>query len=591
MEVNQLKIVFFSPHADVWVHAFPEALVAESLRQRGHKVVYVGCGRDFGEYCVPMRASALAPNSSPDSKRSVCARCERRRDLLRDRFQLQGYDLGSLLDPADVARAESIVDRATPETFLDIILDGVEVGRSALSTYILSFKKGDLRFSQNEWAFFKIELRNTLKSFFACRSLLAREKPDRILLYSSGYSVNLVWCLLAERMGVPFYYMNAGANLSDRLQKLVISRGHSLQRRLLTFWDTYRDIPCAPSTADYVTDHLVEVMHGRSVFVYSSGRTESADSARNYFGVREGQRVLLATMSSYDELFAAQITGLFPTEFELLFPRQVDWILACIAWVRSKPDLFLIVRVHPREFPNKRDSVKSDHALELERALVDLPDNVRINWPSDDVSLYDLAKITDVCLNSWSSVGKEMSMFGVPTVLYNEDLVFYPADLNLLGTSPQRYFACIEEALARGWNAECMRKAFRWQALEDQYSRLDISDGFRRKESVRATLAVRVVNRLRRKVDPDFAERADCNNRPPVLRAGSRISKLVESGADSVVSILDPREIATASLEEETESLRRQARRIAVALYADIDAARRSNGLGAHLCRFAEGDQ
>ena len=71
---------------------------------------------------------------------------------------------------------------------------------------------------------FCIELGNTVRSFLACQKVLDRERPDRVVLYSSGYSVNLVWCLLAEKRGIPFYYMNAGANLSDRLQKLVIAR-------------------------------------------------------------------------------------------------------------------------------------------------------------------------------------------------------------------------------------------------------------------------------------------------------------------------------------------------------------------------------
>src|SRR5690606_6941171 len=98
-------------------------------------------------------------------------------------------------------------------------------------------------------------------------------------------------------------------------------------------------------------------------------------------------------------------------------------------------DLFLIIRVHPREFPNKRDSLKSDHALELEQTLSELPENVRVNWPSDNISLYDLAQIMDVCLNSWSTAGKEMGTLGIPVVLYSADLVFYPADLNYLAVS------------------------------------------------------------------------------------------------------------------------------------------------------------
>jgi hypothetical protein len=585
----RLKIVFFAPHAALWVHAFPEALVAEALAQAGHRIVYVGCDRVFSRFCVPMRANKLDPDAPDDAKAAVCDRCERNKTLLRTRFGFDGYDIGSVLTEEDRAEADRILLEARPATFLRIVLDGVEIGRAALSTYLLTFKKSNLDFSPSEWAVFSLELRNTLYSYFACRRVLDRERPDRVMLYSSGYSVNLVWCLLAEARNIPFYYMNAGANLSDRLQKLVISRGHSLQRRLLTHWDRYRDKPSSPATLRYVTDHLVEIMKGRSPFVYSTGGALEGTAVRGYFGLEDGQKVLLATLSSYDEVFAAQVTGLFPTDFELLFPRQVDWVHACIEWVAARPELALIVRVHPREFPNKRDAVKSDHARELEAAFVDLPRNVRINWPTDNVSVYDLAKITDVGLNGWSTVGKELSLLGIPVVLYTQDLIFYPSELNLLGTDRESYFRCIDQALAEGWSIERMRRAFRWQALEDRYSRIDISDGYHYKEHQPGPLWRRAGNRLRRAVDPDAMQKLDCRRRPASLRAQPVIAALLERAADSVLDVVRPEDFDSTNVDEETTGLREQARRLYRALYGDRPSEPARDTLGGKLWRFAAG--
>ncbi len=582
---SPLKVVFFAPHAELWVHAFPEALVAEALVQSGHEVLYVGCDRQFSRFCVPMRANKLEPDAPLNEKSNVCERCERNKTLVREQFGFGGYDIGAILTQEDRSEVERIVTAASPKNFLDIIIDSIEIGRAALSTYLLVFKKSDLDFSPSEWAVFSLELRNTLYSFFACRRVLDRERPDRVMLYSSGYSVNLVWCLLSENRDIPFYYMNSGANLSDRLQKLVISRGHSLQRRLLNYWDLYRDKPCSTATLHYVTDHLVEVMKGRSPFVYSIGGVLEGDAVRRYFGVSAQQKVLLATLSSYDELFASQVTGLFPSDFELLFPRQVDWIRACIDWVALRPELFLIARVHPREFPNKRDAVKSDHARELEAAFAELPGNVRINWPSDNVSFYDLAKIVDVGLNGWSTVGKELSLLGIPVVIYTQDLIFYAPDLNLLGTDHESYFGCIEAALDEGWSAERMRRAFRWQALEDRYSRIDISDGFHFKEHQPGPLWRRAANRLRRSIDPVAMQKMDCRRRPAVLGARPVIAGLVEGAEHSVLDMVGPDDFEPGDIEAETNGLREQALRLYAALYPDQSA---TEGLGENLWRFAQ---
>src|SRR5262245_6685354 len=582
-----MKILFFSPHSALWVHAFPEALVAEALKQNGHDIVYVGCGRTFSRSCVCMSAHHVGADSDEADRLAGCNTCTRYKNILREQFELKGYDLESVLSPGDLEEAERIVDSVTPKTFLQLTLDGIEVGRAALSTFLLTYKRINLDFADDEWRIFRIELGNTVRSFLASRKVLDRERPDRVIVYSSGYSVNLVWCLLAERRGIPFYYMNAGANLSDRLQKLVIARGHSLQRRLLQYWDRYRNVRCAPRTMAYLTDHFLELLGGRHKFVYSAPRSGKSADLRGYFGIAPNQRVLVATMSSYDELFAAQITKLFPDDFPVLFPSQIAWIQTLVGFMKGQPDLFLIVRIHPREFPNKRDSVKSEHAHALEQALSGLPDNVKVNWPSDQVSLYDLADITDVFLNSWSTAGKEMSMLGIPVVHYSSELIFYPADLNYLGETKEGYFSQIEKALAEGWSAERIRRTYRWMAVEDAYYRLDISDSYREKETSHRPLSRRVIDRLRRQLWPDFKQFDDCRRRARRMACAPTIEKIIREARDSVMEVVDPEKLLKVSDEEEIRALKEQVGRIAQAMYGKSADEFSGRGLRRHLIDFS----
>jgi hypothetical protein len=135
-----------------------------------------------------------------------------------------------------------------------------------------------------------------------------------------------------------------------------------------------------------------------------------------------------------------------------LFATQLEWIQALISFVESRQDLYLLVRVHPREFTNKREGKHSQHAELLKKSLNDLPKNVAINWPSDGISMYNLAEQTDVFLNAWSSVGKEMSLLGIPVVFYSRELAFYPAEINYLGSSLGEYFHEIDLAIKDGWN-------------------------------------------------------------------------------------------------------------------------------------------
>ena len=568
-----MKVLFFAPHSAIWVHAFPEALVAEALAQAGHEITYVTCGERFKEHCVPMSAQGVRADSPVAAKQRICDACNANAALIRDKFGFAGYTLSSVLDDEDLVEVDRRMRDASAANFLQIVIDCVEVGRAALGTFLLSHKRSSLDFDSQTWRVFAIELRNTLYAFFGARKILRRERPDRLVMYSSGYSVNLVFCHVAQSLGIAYYYMNAGSNITDRLQKLVLARGHSLQKRLLGFWPEFRDLPCPPDVMRYVTNHFLEVLKGRSAFVYSRGRSGDATDVRARFGINGGQRILLATMSSLDELFAAEVTGLFPGDYKTPFATQVDWLATLLPWVATREDLFLIIRVHPREFPNKRDGVKSEHAEELEHSLSALPANVAVNWPSDNLSLYDLAEETSVCLNAWSTVGKEMTMLGIPTVIYSPDLVFYPEDLNFVGTTKESYLDAIERALAVGWSIERSRLTYRWLALEDYYSRLDISDGFRRSEYKSNSVPGRILARIKRGLKPSWREEADCRHRPRSIKAAGIIDRIVSEGRDSVLDVRTAAELACVSPAEEETGLLTEMRRLAGALYDDFEKA------------------
>src|SRR5712691_1545322 len=459
-----MKILFFSPHTAIWVHAFPEALVAEALQQGGHEIVYVTCGRQLRRYCVAMSAHNVLPNAPDSTKLTICESCDARKHLLREQFGLKGYDLSGLISQEDESRVEEILRRLTLDSILTLEVEGIPVGRLALYQLMLCRKRIDLDLSEQEWSEYLIELRNTLYALYASLKLLDRERPDRVVVYNAMYSVNRVCCKVAEQRGIPHYFMHAGGNLSNRLQTLLLGRGDAFayMPHCVNAFPKFAHLPCTGRLLRLVTDHYLELLRGRSVFVYSSRKRRGVFDARSRFGVKACQKLLLVTMGSYDEEVAAEMVGARRHSSTSLFPTQVEWVRALLAFAKSRSDVFLLIRVHPREFPNRREGAKSQHAAVLEEALRGLPENAAVNWPSDDISLYDLADHTDVVLNSWSSTGKEMSLLGLPVVIYSRELAFYPPELNYVGTTHEEYFACIERAMTEGWSRERVRQAYRW---------------------------------------------------------------------------------------------------------------------------------
>ena len=579
-----MKVLFFAPHSAVWVHAFPEALIAESLQQAGHEIVYVGCGGTLESYCVAMSAHGIAYEAPAPVKRRLCAGCRRNRDLIRRQCRFDGPDLSDLVTAADWARAEEAIRAQPAARLLELSMDGVDVGKIALYEMLIQRKRGALDLTPEETLRYQANLKNVIVVQRAMGRLLDEHRPDRVVLYNALYSVNRVVCRLAEIRGVPQYYLHAGDNLSKRLATLVLARGHAFgyYRHLCNRWPDFADRPCPPEAMRAGTDHLLEVARGRSVWAYSAAAGGSKD-LRQTFGIGPGQRVICATMSSDDERFGGEVVGVLPSLHRVLYPKQVDWIRALVEYVETRPGLFLIIRVHPREFPNKREQVLSDHAVLLQEAFAHLPSNVKVDWPTAGVSLYDLAGITDVFANAWSSAGKEMNWLGLPVVLYSDDLALYPADLNYVGTTSEEYFAALERALEDGWNAERIRRAYRWCAVELHYSTMDISDSFAKNEN--APMLRKIASRLLRSAAPGLQQRWDMWRRAARLPAGDTAVRVVGEGLATAVDIaVRPSAI---TVEEETRNLKREVARLVEGLYGPRGDPR-DNPLAARLRAYAE---
>lgn len=557
-----MKVLFFAPHAGVWQHAFPEALVADAIRTAGAELVYITCGGAFGNYCITMGARGVPIDADPAEKRAVCEMCQASRDRLRSGFVFRGTDLEASLTREDHDRIERILAAADPHDIVSLEVDGIGIGRLSLYEFMIERKKLHVELTPDEWNVFRPRLANALRSLLAARRIIEQERHDRVVTYNSLYSVNAAWRAIANQRGIPFYFLHGGLSVHKRLQRIFLGRDSTLEwwNRIVAAWPRYRDIPCSAAELAEVTKHYVRMFRGASVFAYSAPKSAEGVDVRKRFGVGPNQKLLVASMSSYDEYVAAAVVGGVPDQSTLLFPTQIEWIRALAEWMHTRPDLFLLIRVHPREFPNQRDGLKSEHATALEQELALLPDNVKVNWPTDKLSIYDVAEQADAFLNAWSTAGKEMTLLGLPVVTYCPTALQYPPELNYVGTTKETYFAAIEEALRDGWSFERVRKAYRWCVLEYVRGLVDISDAFDMSEEPARSLLQRARNLVLSRAP--IRQHYDLIRRPRTLANQRRLAEAMLRGDET---LLEP--ATSASPEDETAALRHEVRRLIHALY------------------------
>lgn len=567
------RVVFFAPFSGIWPHAYPEALVASSLKQEGAEITYVPCDGLFADGCAVMDSHGMTHRSSEAQRQSVCRMCRRRQDALVSGLKVRRVSMDSFVSEATRGECKQIAQGLAQQDIATMDVGGFKLGRISLHETAIHFKLTSLdELNEDSLADFRMRLYNVLLSMHVARAMIASLEPQRIVAYNTHVSIVYIMMLVAERGGVPTFGIHAGGNMSNRFGSLYIFRRDMV--RLYKGWidafeQKWRLLPATRQGIEGGARHFSALTSGKTVWVYSAPKKAEYFDVRAHYGIRPDQRVLLAMLSSYDEMFSSQIMGVMP-EYKLLFESQVEWLNFLLKHLAGRPDLFLIIRVHPRELPNQRDSVHSNHAKRIAAALEDLPANVKINWPQENISLYDLIPHVDVGLNGWSSTGKELAQLGVPVILYNKDILYYPSLLNTLANSELDYVTKIDQAIESGWSFDRIVQVFRWLALEYTLGTVDIRDSFSFGEGRRSFLR-RAMGKLRRMLA--YRLEASWLGRP--LRHRSTIARCVLEDADMVT--LQYEEQGALAPEQELDLIRAEMRKLVGAIYAHVPAGRSAN--------------
>lgn len=463
-----MKIHFFDPFANIWPHSFPVLVLAESFANYGHEVTIVRCDGMYGTHCVSMSEAKVSFDASMLKKNIVCRACRGRADILSESHLVQTNVLDHFVTEDDYRLVNYILAKCDNENWIHLNFRGIPVGKIASYEIILEHKLTDLVISTRLWPEFIANLSNVIITAIAAQRQLLQQKPDHVLVYNSLYSANNAYVHVAQKLGIPYHTLQGGPHIVRRLTSLTafnapreileVSRSSEIEEWLKR--------PLNSSEIEVVSEHLYGLFEGRSAFAYSAATDQdSLRSIPSIINFDPDSKVFLALTSSEDEFFATQIVDGIPDmeKHVAVFPTQTEWLEWLVGHFAKKPHLTLIIRVHPRLASNKRESVTAPYYLDLLKKFKDLPPNVKINWPEQNISLYDLIHFVDVGLNKRSSAGVELLAFGIPVIVAGDHGLFsYPVSIGLYANTVLEYETLISVAASDGWSLDNVIKAFRW---------------------------------------------------------------------------------------------------------------------------------
>lgn len=443
------KILVLDNLAGIWPHSLQLTQVVKQLDTSEVEVHYLSCGSAATSYCT-VQESRSKDFSNGKTDRSICRDCKFTAKLNNSFLSKQENArifLSHLVDSELIVRESNFLETINPDvgTNLEKEICGVPVVRYALYETILKFKKLNLDFSEEQSRYFIAVLRNSVRfALLGEKYFSVNNQFHAVMAYTPQYAMNNSFLHSAEARGIKVYFVDGNGNVAERNSAAVVWNWHKykLTHPGLANWKNDVSHESLTKELERIKKHRLQLMDGRSFSVYSAPNRTGLDILE-FFKIPEKVKLWTLALSSVDEAFAAQLIGAFPDSKYpgTVFRDQFEWVKETVDWVANKTDIFLIIRMHPRDLPNKREKVKSEQAFLWEKFLSELPDNVKLNHPSDEIPLNALLKASDAFITGWSSAALEAMGEGLPVVTYDSKLPGFPAEIHMTGNSRSDYFA------------------------------------------------------------------------------------------------------------------------------------------------------
>ncbi len=173
---------------------------------------------------------------------------------------------------------------------------------------------------------------------------------------------------------------------------------------------------------------------GRSKRLWQDIPPQGQEQLRKDLHLDERPLTLLATNVLGDSLILGR---------NIFSQSMAEWIVRTVDYFAKRPDLQLVIRIHPGERYEKGPSM----AEVIHAKIQDLPENVRMVGALDKVNTYDLMALAQLGLVYTTTTGMEMVMQQIPVIVAG-DTHYRGRGFTIDPQTWEEYFQAIEAVFA-----------------------------------------------------------------------------------------------------------------------------------------------
>lgn len=388
-----------------------EAFLAAALTLRGANVEFFLCDKQLPACLMCNFMSFESPEQlaiqGPQAK--ICNWCYPRGRAMYAPFDLPIRTFGEFLTDAMRARAQDIAAQVPLAEIQKYKFEGLEIGAHAFASAVRFFVKSDFWDEPTAEPILRRYLEAALLSAFATRALLRATKYEVAVFHHGIYVSQGIFGEVARQEQVRVVNWGPAYRKHSFLFSHHRSHHFTLLQEPSSVWE---NLKWTPEMAKDLMEYVSSRWTGQNDWLGVSPIHQPTDTAL-------GQEIGID--------FSKPTIGLLTNvlwDAQLFYEGNAyrdmrDWVFDTIEFFSKRPDLQLLIRVHPAEV---RGTLVSREQIipAIYTRFPQLPKNIVIVPPESSVDTYRAMMQCDSVIIYGTKTGMELATLGIPILVAGE---------------------------------------------------------------------------------------------------------------------------------------------------------------------------
>lgn len=384
-----------------------ESLLSVAMSLRGAEVHALICDR-FLPACLMSQSNtsiSIGQFAKTGPGRLFCKRCF---ESGIDAYQAAGIKIHLFADyitPEDMKEVEMCVDKTPCKRIPNYLYQDLAVGEHAMAGALRFFAKGAIDEEPYAQPVLKRYFKASLLTAIVLQKMQEEQNFDTAVFHHGIYVPHGIIGEVFRKEGVKVINWNVGYRKGTFIFSHNDTYHHTMMNEPVNTWESISwNLELEQKVLTYIKNRSKGTRDWH-VFLNEPAGDISAlgiDSARPAIG--------LLTNVCWD----AQLH--YPAN---VFKNMLEWIFKTIEYFGKRPDLQLIIRVHPAEVTAELPS-RQRVVAEIQKTFQTLPSNIFVIAPESKMNTYRLMEDCNAVIIYGTKTGVELTSFGIPVIVAGE---------------------------------------------------------------------------------------------------------------------------------------------------------------------------